>query len=148
MDLHLTRAVKTSQAITIAAGAAGATGVNGATLDMSGFGGVRAVVLFGPIVAGAATSLKWQQDTDSGMGTAEDVEGSAQTVADSNDNTVFISDLIRPTKRYVRLVVSRATQNATVAAVYEQYNADNNPVTQHADVTINEIFKDAVGGTA
>lgn len=147
MDKHLTTSVKISSAVTIAAGASGSTDVNGSILDMLGFGSVCATVLFGPITAGAATSIKFQEDDDAAGGTMADIAGSAQTVADTADNTIFVTDHIRPSKRYVRVVVSRATQASTCAAIYQQYNAQTEPVTQPAGVTV-ERFKDAIAGTA
>ena len=51
---------KISSAVTIAAGAAGATNINGSILDMADFEGVLVTVQTGPIVAGAVTSIKMQ----------------------------------------------------------------------------------------
>ena len=42
-------------------------------------------------------------------------------IADDDDNKVFYLDIKRPQLRYGRLVVSRATQNATVSAVAVLY---------------------------
>ena len=144
---HLTVGRKILPAITITAGAAGSSAINGAIVDMAGYGAICCVVIFGAIVTGAATSIKFQQDDAAGGGTMEDILGSSQTIVDSADDTIFVTDHIRPAKRYVRLVVSRATQNATVCAIYEQYQADNKPVTQPSGVTV-ERFKDAIAGTA
>ncbi len=54
---------KISSAVTIAAGAAGSANINGTILDMADFEGVLVTVLTGPIVSGAATSIKMQQDS-------------------------------------------------------------------------------------
>lgn len=143
----LTDDCKITQAITVTAGAAAATAVNGAILDMAGWDGVLMVVQFGAIVAGAATSIKAQQDTVVGFGTAADLLGSGQTVVDTADDTAFVIDIRRPTKRFVRLVVSRATQNATLSAVYIQYRGRNRPAVQPAGVTV-EAFVSPAEGTA
>src|SRR5262245_18724374 len=109
--------VKIVPAITLTAGAAGTTAINGAAIDMTGFGGVCFIVQFGAIVAGAVTSLKAQEDTASGMASAADIAGSNQTIADTDDDKIFYMDIHEPKKAFVRLVVSRATQAATCSAV-------------------------------
>lgn len=128
---------KVTQAITPTAGAAGTTDIEGTTLDMSGFEGVLMIVTFGAITAGAVTAITAQQDTDSAMGTATNLAGTGQTVADDDDGQVFVIDLFKPRERYVRLHVDRATQNAVVAsAEYIQYGARKAPVTS-ASTTVN-----------
>src|SRR5690242_18721854 len=85
-------------AITPTAGAAGSTAVNGAALAMHAYDSDRVliVVTFGAIVAGAATSIKVQSDNNSSFSSAQDIAGSAQTVADTKDDTSFLIDLINP----------------------------------------------------
>jgi hypothetical protein len=57
-------------------------------------------------------------------------------------------DLFRPLKRYVRVVVSRATQNATIgSANYIQYDARTEPVA-HAAKVGGETFVSPASGTA
>lgn len=137
MNGMLSEEVKITQAITPAAGAAGSDEVLGATLDMQGFDGVMMVVVFGAIVTNAVTTIKAQQDSDPAMGTVADLEGSEQTVADSDDNKTFVIDLVRPQERYVRLAVERATQNATIgAATYYQYRGRMRPPAHGAGVSV------------
>lgn len=145
--MFLSKDVKATQAITIAAGAAGTSAINGATLDMSGFEEVSVVVQFGPIVSGAVTSIKWQEGDAANMSDAADVEGTAQTVADDDDNTVFRINVIKPRGRYGRVVVSRATQNATCSAMYYQAGARTLPVTDAAEVA-GETHVSPAEGTA
>ena len=66
-----TEDTKITQAVTVANGAAGTAAISGAALDTSGFQGGCAVVQFGPIDTGAATSIKMKQSDDSG-GTPDD----------------------------------------------------------------------------
>jgi hypothetical protein len=107
--------MKVVQATTVTAGAAGTSAVNGATVDMSGFEEIAIIVPFGAIVSGAVTSLKWQEgDTTSPI---TDVAGTNITVLDTDDDTTKILRIVKPQKRYGRVVVSRATQNATVGAI-------------------------------
>lgn len=133
--MYVTEEVKLVQAITIAAGAAAATDLNGTIIDMAGYDNILFVVQFGPIVSGAATSIKVQQDTDVAGGTMADLTGSAQTVADDADNTVFYVDVRRPAERYVRVVVLRATQAATCSAMAYLYRGGNRPPTHGAGVS-------------
>lgn len=134
--MNLSKDMKISQAITVTNGAAGTDDINGVTLDMAGFEGVLMEITFGAITSGAVTSIKAQQDTDSAMGTAADLLGTAQTIADDDDEQTFYIDLVKPAERYVRLVVDRGTQNAVVAsATYIQYGAHVQPTTHGSNVS-------------
>lgn len=133
--MQLSNHVKTSIAITPTEGAAAKTAIEGATLDMQGFEAFRVVLVAGAITAGAVTSMKVQQgDADP---PTTDLEGSSVTIPADGDDKVFISDVFKPTKRYVRVYVSRATQDAAVAsALYEQYGASAIPITEGDNVTV------------
>lgn len=146
--MQLSKNTKISQAITSANGVAGTTDINGVTLDMSGFEGVLMIVTFGVITSGAVTSIKAQQDSASGMGTAADLLGTAQTIADTDDEKTFYIDIKSPRERYVRLVVDRGTQNAVVAsATYVQYGPKTAPTTHGSNVS-GEAFVGVAEGTA
>lgn len=144
--MELSKQVKFSQAITVTAGAAGTTDINGTVLDTANFDGVAVEVTMGAIVSGAVTSIKWQQGDESNMSDAADLEGTAITVADDDDNQTFVLDLYKPRKRYVRVVVDRGTQNATVAAAtYVQYGPRTMPTTQGSAVTLETHVSPAEG---
>lgn len=131
-------------------GVSAATALNGAVLDLSLYSVDRVliVVQFGPITAGAATSIKAQVDTVVAMDSAEDIVGSSVTVADTGDDKTFYIDVINPPQQFLRVAVSRATQVATVAsAFYLLYGMRNRPVTHPATVT-GEIHRDKAVGTA
>lgn len=146
--MNLSKQIKITQAITPTDGAAGTADINGTILDMQGFEGVLVEVVFGTITSGAVTSIKMQQDTASGMGTAADLTGTAQTVADDDDEQIFYIDLYKPVERYVRVVVDRGTQNAVVAsATYFQYGAHDQPVSHGATVS-GETHVSPAEGTA
>ena len=134
MAKPLSKSAKLMTAVTPTEGAAAATDINGTIIDLAGFHGCLIAVHFGAIVSGAATSIKAQAGDDSGLSDAADVAGSSVTVADTDDDKVFYIDVHRPGKRYMRLVVLRATQNATVAAMYLAYDARRKPVAQAAAV--------------
>jgi hypothetical protein len=105
---------------------------DGAGLDMSGFEGVLMVVKFAAIAAGAVTSIKAQQSDDDGVADAySDLLGSKIDVAADDDNQIFIIDLVKPRKRFVRLVVDKDAANVTAeSALYIQYGAHKKPVVQ------------------
>jgi hypothetical protein len=124
-----------------------ATNTNGAILDMAGYDGVLMVFEFGVITTGAVTSIKAQQDTASGMGTAADLEGTAQTIADADDGKVFYIDLYQPRERYVRGVILNATQPALAALTYYQY-CHNGPLVTQPTGTAGELFAAPAEGTA
>lgn len=146
--MNLSKNVKISTAVTPTAGAAAATDITGSILDMQGFEGVLVIVRMGAITAGAVTSIKVQQDTDSAGGTMADLEGTSQTIADTDDDKTFYIDLYKPAERYVRLYVDRATQNAVVAsAEYIQYGARDMPTTHGTDVS-GETHVSVAEGTA
>jgi len=141
---------KISPAVTSANGVAGTTDIEGSTIDMQGYESVLVIVTMGVITGSAVTSIKMQQDSASGMGTAADLEGTGQTIADTDDGKIFYIDLHRPMERYVRLYVDRATQNAVVASAnYIQYNGGSlkAPVTHETSVS-GEFHSEVAEGTA
>ena len=134
--------------------AAGATDVTDCkVIDMQNFDGVRFVVGFGTITAGAVTSINVKQadakTSDTALTSGQDLAGTKVTVPDDGDNKLYIVDVYRPQKRYVQLHIDRATQNAVVdLAIGEQYNARKVPVTQNADVNAHEVHASPAEGTA
>lgn len=146
---HLSDEVKSTIAITAANGVAATTDINGVTLDMAGFDGLYTEVAFGAITSGAVTSIKLQCGAASDLSDAADVEGTAQTVADTDDGKIFIIDVRHLPGRYARVVVDRGTQNAVVAlAIYKQYAAKSLPVSQSSDIDTLEQFVAPQYGTA
>lgn len=144
---HDTKLTRHSNAV--AAGTTDITPSNG--VDMAGFDGVLFVVAFGAITAGAVTSIKAQQSSDDGSSdTFADIAGTAVTVGDGDDDKVFYLDIVRPTERYVRIVVDRGTQNAVLdSIVATQYRARSKPTT-HDSTTVGggEVHIGAAEGTA
>ncbi len=123
-------------AVTTTNGAAGTTAITSAAVDTAGFRGCCFLVPLGAIVGGAVTSLKVQQSSDDAVtDTYDDLTGSNQTIADTDDDKLKYVDVYNPGKRYLKLVISRGTANATVGGVVAiLYNAKNRPVTQGTNV--------------
>ena len=137
-----------SIAVAASARAAGQTAINGAMVDMQGYEGVVAVVEMGTIAATAVTSIKWQQSDTTTSADFSDLEGTGIAIAADDDDEIFVSELYKPTKRYVRAVVERGTANAALrAATYVQYKARTAPVVQGTGVT-SEVNVGPAEGTA
>lgn len=116
--------------------AAGTTSQNSTGVDCSGVDAVTFVAAFGTITSGAVTSIKAQQSSDDGSSDDyTDIAGSSCTVADDQDNKVAVLEIVRPLKKYVRLVVVRGTQNAVIDGVIAiTSHARKVPVSQGSTV--------------
>jgi len=129
--MQLSNSARIETAIAPSAGTAATTDINGSVHDLTGAAGALFIVRMGAITAGAVTSIKVQHGDASDLSDAADIEGTAQTVADDDDEEIFVVDLSRPRKRYARIVVDRGTQNAVVASAEAIiYGVNNAPVTQ------------------
>ncbi len=133
---------------TVAAGAADIT--DASVVDMQGFTGVQFIFSFGTITAGAATSV-----AASGLATSsptpgtDDIAGSKVTVADTDDDSVVVMDIYKPTQRYIRPFVKRATQNAVLNSIIAiQYGPEVMPVTHDASVHGTKTLVSPANGTA
>ena len=144
---RLFEAVKTQLCVTPTAGAAGQTTITSSAVDTTGFDAVRFLVVVGAITTGGVQSFKLQQSDDDGAGDSYgDIVGTSQTIADDADDTHVYSDIFRPQKRYLKVVISRATQNATFGGVIaELYEPRTVPVTQTAS---GETYISPAEGTA
>lgn len=145
---NLTNAVKTIRAL--APVAAGTSAQNTSGIDTRGYEGIRFVASFGTITSGAALSVKLQQSDDDGSADDyTDLTGTNIASADTDDNTLVISDIYRPQKRYVRMAITRATQNAVIDLVLaELYRPAFKGVTKDATVSNQEMASSVAEGTA
>lgn len=146
---HLTDCVKTVRVSN--AVAAGSTDSNGSSVDMQGYDAVRFIALLGTLTTNQVTALKAQQSSDNGSSDAfADIADSATSpMGDDDDNDMLITDIIRPTERYVRPVVERATANAVIDGVIaELYMARDEPATQDATVIDTVKLVSPAEGTA
>lgn len=146
--MQLSKNDKITQVITPTAGAAGTTDINGTTIDMQGFERVLFILTMGAIVSGAVTSIKAQQGAASDMSDAADLAGTKVTIADDDDEEVFYVEVDKPRERYVRLVVDRATQNATVAAAVAIQSGARKAPTSHGTGVSGETHVSPAEGTA
>lgn len=130
--------------------AAGTSDQNSSVIDMQNFDSVTFIAAFGTITAGAVTSIKVQQGADSGLSDAADLEGTAISVADDDDNQIVAVEVVRPRERYVRLVIDRGTQNAVIDGVIAiQTGPRVLPVTHDATTVVgSETHNSPAEGTA
>jgi len=127
--------------------AAAFTTINSGVIDMQGFDGVAFVTAAGTIAATGTAVVKVQQDSVVGMGTAADLLGSGQSFIDTDDNKSVLVDVKRPSKRYLRLVIARATANSDWTAIFAiQYRTKRAPVTQAVDKS--KLLVSPIEGTA
>lgn len=118
------------------AAAAAQTAVNGTAIDLAGKQGVRFTALLGDVTTGSVLGLAAEHSA-TGTGDWVALEGALSFTAGASDadNLLLILDVVQPTERYVRAVLTRTTANAVVdGIVADVYGAINTPVTQGATV--------------
>lgn len=121
------------------AAAAAQTDINGTAVDMQGWEGVTFVAALGDVTATSVLSMKAQQGAASNGSDGVDVTGSATNAftagASDADNKLLVVDVVNPTSRYVRPVLSRGTANAVVDGIIAiRYRGRKVPAT--ADSTV------------
>ncbi len=130
--------------------ASGTASRNGASTNMTGYEWVLYVFKFATIAAGATTSIKLQQSSDNGSADDfSDIEGTSQTVANDDDNQNFLVLCKRPSKQYVRPVVTKDGSNAAAEMVFCIKGGGGGPnLASVTDETTLESFVAPAEGTA
>ena len=117
-------------------------------IDTEGFDGIRYIVSFGTITGTAVTDVRWRDATTAG-GSYNDVASSKQSVADTDDNTIVVGQIFKPTSRFMKFRVTRATANSVIdLGIVELYRAHQDPVTQDATVSHHKEQESPIDGTA
>lgn len=129
-------------------GSANTTDLSSEEVDTQGYETVRFICGFGAITSGAVTSTKVQQGAVTGMSDAADLAGTSQTVADTDDNKVVVTEIVHPEERFLRHVVDRGTQNAVVDFLVAELIPYAVPITQHSTVLGSEVHVTPAEGTA
>lgn len=130
---------------------AGTSAQTSSAIDTQGFDGVKIYTAFGAITSGAVTSVKVQQSADDGSADAyADLLGTSRSVADDDDNQVVVHEISKPLERYLKVVVSRSTQNAVIDGVIAVlYRASKQPTTDDTSTVVaREIHVSPAEGTA
>jgi len=133
---------------------AGTTTQTSTAIDMAGFDGVRFIVCLGAVTSTGIPAVKGTQaDTSAGSPVAfADILGSLGTAytASTDDNKVWVLDIYRPARRFVKCVVTRGTANAVIdSIVAEQYGGHVQPKADDATTVLGrKLIVSAADGTA
>ena len=105
-------------------------------VDCQGFAGVTFFVVMGEITSGAEVSIVAETSTDNDdEDKFAEVAGSGITVMDTEDDKMFVIDVLRPRERYVRCVVNRSTQNSVLRSILAiLYDPSRRPTEADANV--------------
>lgn len=119
----------------IAPAAAGATTLNGVTIDTQGAESIGFAVILGDGVITGTVQAKVQEGAASDASDMADVSGCAGAVVTSDgtntDNKLLILEAVKVTKRYARVVLVRAVANHVVeGGVALLHGYHRLPVTQ------------------
>jgi|AGTN01.1.fsa_nt_gi hypothetical protein len=128
--------------------ASGTADREAAAFDMSFCNQVLGIVKLAAVASSAVTDIRWQQADDSSFSVnVETLAGTSISIADDDDNQVFASMLIRPTRRYVRIVINKDASNATAeVVVYVGLDLKKAPGdNSEADVTYEKHVSPASG---
>lgn len=112
---------------------ASATGI-----DCTGYESIAFVLSLATIASGATTSFKLQQSDTAvdDAGFVDITNATATTIADDDDDQLRIVE-VRPTKKYVRALLTKDASNAVGATVlYVLFNGDDVPITQASGVEV------------
>lgn len=114
------------------------------------FDEVTFLVLFGALTANQVTTIKVQQSSDDGSADDyTDIEGSASPALADADGNKMIAYTVRPSKRYLKLIIDRGTANAVIDGVIAiKRFAREVPVTQPTTITSWEVADYPAEGTA
>lgn len=146
--MNLSKAAKITRVINgVAAGQAATTST---AVDMKGFDSCTFVALMGDISGSGTATLKAQQSSDDGSTDGySDIEGTSIAWAAGDDNKLGILEIDRPTKRYLKCILTTATANGVKDGVIAiQTKADAEPVTQGSTVVATEYHHAPAEGTA
>lgn len=123
--------------------AAGQAATAGSILDMAGYEGVLFIAKLGDVTDTSVVTLQAQHNdanSTSGMAT---LAGSATFTAGatSADDNLLVLEVYRPTKRYIRPLLTSATANAVKNGIIAvRYGPRCKPVTQGATVLASAIL--------
>lgn len=130
--------------------AAGTSVLNSTGVDTLGYSAVRFVAMFGALTSTQVTTMSVTYSDDNSTWTSSDVASSKTTaLADADGNKMLIVDIYKPTHRYLRANINRATANAAVDGVIaELYLADDSPITKDTSVSAQVVLNTPAIGTA
>lgn len=131
--------------------AAGTSVQTSTAVDMAGYQGVRFIVSLGVGSASSVGQIK-ASDCDTSGGSYNDIAGSLGTAftPTTDDNKIWVLDIYRPTHRFVKCIVNRATGNTVIdGVVAELYDPRNLPAADDATTVLgHKLLVSPADGTA
>lgn len=97
--------------------AAGIADRDSSVVDMSGYHSVRFLLAFGTLTAGAVTTISFRHGSLADGSDAAVASVTVANVPDTEDNKLYIIEIVRPILRYGRVRISNTTQNIVVDGV-------------------------------
>jgi hypothetical protein len=123
--------------------ATGTSDRNGEACDMAGYQGVIVMLKLAAVAGSASTTAKIQCDDNSSFTSALDIEDSKQTIADNDDNQIFLWDVRHVPERYIRVAIDKGRLSHAVAetAVYIKYapTTGPSPTPSTIEVTVERL---------
>lgn len=114
--------------------AAGQTDPDSDSVDMANYESVMFVGIIGVQTATGTAALHAEGSTDDS--TFVDITGAVATGPANSDNKLLILDIVKPLDRYIRTVLTQATDDTTWGGTLAiQYNGRKPPFT-HADLAV------------
>ena len=121
---------------------AGVTEIDCTAVDMAGYKNVLFMASLGTVTSGAVVKAAVRQSDAAGMTNPEWLAGVnliLNPATGKSDNLIAL-EVVRPTKRYVQLVINRTTQNSVIQeALAIQFNGPTIPVIQ-PDTVLGKII--------
>lgn len=149
-DNFLARFKLTQHSALVAAGSTDIEPTNG--IDQAGFQSCVFLVSIGAVVATAVSGIRLQQSSViDGTGDAfVDIAGTAQVIADDDDNKIIAVEIVGAAERFVRCVIDRATANLTLNGIIAIQHGGAITAVVHDSATVigTEIHVGPVAGTA
>jgi len=117
--------------------AAGQAATTSDIIDTQGYGGACFIYKLGAVVDAGAVTLAIYQGAAAAMGDAAALAGGTAAIAvtSTDSEQLLVVDVVKPRERYLRAVLTTATQNGEIdAGICILYNPAVKPVTQPATI--------------
>ena len=122
---------------------AGVTVLTSDVIDMQNFDGLVFLAALGDVLATAVNVLQAQHsDVGDGSGMTNIVASVVSWTADATDadNKLMLLEIFRPTKRFLRVTLTRTVANTVLDGIFAfQSSPALAPVTQHSSVLVKDF---------
>ena len=119
---HGSLADRTDTKIAVPPQSFGAGAITGATIDTLGWDGACFEISIGAITGAGVMDAYVKRDAASAFTTSTNVTNAALTqVTNANPNTTHVIDVYRPSARYLKLIMTQATNTVVAGATVTLY---------------------------